>query len=93
MTTDSTTPAGSNNSYKSSNPLQSLTLAVLLERLVTVYGWEELARCVKIRCFSLDPSIKSSLTFLRRTPWARQQVEDLYVKHGHAVWLDSQSTQ
>jgi uncharacterized protein (DUF2132 family) len=93
MTTDSTTATDSSHAHKSNHPLQGLTLAVLLERLVTIYGWEELARCVKIRCFSHDPSIKSSLTFLRRTPWARQQVEDLYIKHGHAVWLDSESTE
>ncbi len=74
---------------KSNDPLQGLTLAVLLERLVTLYGWEELARFINIRCFSHDPSIKSSLTFLRRTPWARQQVEDFYVQHGHAVWRQS----
>ncbi len=75
---------------KSSDPLQGLTLAVLLERLVTIYGWEELAHFINIRCFSHDPSIKSSLTFLRRMPWARQQVEDFYVQFGHAVWLESQ---
>ncbi len=92
MTIDSMTQTDSNNTSKSNNPLQGLTLAVLLERLVAIYGWEELARFVKIRCFSLDPSIKSSLTFLRRTPWARQEVEDLYVNHGHAVWLDTEST-
>ena len=74
----------------SSDPLQGLTLAVLLERLVTLYGWEELARFINIRCFSHDPSIKSSLTFLRRTPWARQEVETFYVKYGHPTWLASQ---
>lgn len=89
MTTEPTSPT---SGKKSTDPLQGLTLAVLLERLVDIYGWEELARFVKIRCFTLDPSIKSSLTFLRRTPWARQEVEDLYVKHGHAAWVESQSS-
>lgn len=89
MTTEPTSQSGGK---KSADPLQGLTLAVLLERLVDIYGWEELARFVKIRCFTLDPSIKSSLTFLRRTPWARQEVEDLYVKYGHAAWLESQSS-
>ncbi len=63
----------------SSNSLNGLTLETVLTRLVEHYGWEELGRLISIRCFNLDPSIKSSLTFLRRTPWARKQVEDLYV--------------
>lgn len=87
MTTDPTSQSAANTS---TDPLHGLTLAVLLERLVAVYGWEELARLVKIRCFSHDPSIKSSLTFLRRTPWARQEVEDLYVKWGHFAWQQTQ---
>jgi uncharacterized protein (DUF2132 family) len=73
----------------STDPLHGLTLAVLLERLVEIYGWEELSRFVKIRCFSHDPSIKSSLSFLRRTPWARTEVENLYIKFGHAEWQQS----
>lgn len=88
MTSESTSQT---QSKQSADPLYGLTLAVLLERLVTLYGWEELARFVNIRCFTHDPSIKSSLTFLRRTPWARQQVEDLYVKYGHADWQESKS--
>ncbi len=101
MTSESTTPESTtslsaNSSIKSNaqndtDPLHGLTLAVLLERLVDLYGWEELARFINIRCFTHDPSIKSSLTFLRRTPWARQQVEDLYVRYGHADWQESQS--
>ena len=62
--------------------LQGITLAVLLETLVTRYGWDGLAQRIDIRCFKLDPSIKSSLTFLRRTPWAREQVEALYLRSG-----------
>ncbi len=84
-------PTSHSQSKQSNDPLQGLTLAVLLERLVTLYGWEELARFVNIRCFSHEPSIKSSLTLLRRTPWARTQVEDLYIKFGHADWQKSQS--
>jgi uncharacterized protein (DUF2132 family) len=72
------------------DPLHGLTLAALLERLVEIYGWEELARFINIRCFSNDPSIKSSLSFLRRTPWARKEVEDFYIKFGHAEWQKSQ---
>lgn len=61
------------------NPLQNKTLAHILEGLVECYGWEELARKIKINCFKNDPSIKSTLTFLRKTPWARDKVESLYL--------------
>ena len=71
----------------SPDPLNGLTLEILLNRLVELYGWEEMARYVNIRCFSHDPSIKSSLTFLRRTPWARAKVEGLYRRFGHEDWL------
>lgn len=69
------------------NPLHGLTLQMLLERLVALYGWSELARFIDINCFKKDPSIKSSLVFLRRTPWARQQVEDFYLRYAHDEWL------
>jgi len=62
------------------NPLHGLTLEAILTRLVDHYGWEGLARRITVRCFELDPSIKSSLIFLRRTPWAREKVERLYVR-------------
>ncbi len=62
------------------NPLHGLTLATILEQLVAHYGWEELAERVPINCFKNDPSVKSSLTFLRKTLWARQRVEGLYLK-------------
>lgn len=80
------------NSVQKTNadPLHGLTLAVLVERLYEIYGWEELARFINIRCFSNDPSIKSSLSFLRRTPWARKEVEDFYIKFGHAEWQKSE---
>ncbi len=61
------------------NPLHGITLAAMLEQLVARYGWEELGHMVTIRCFTHDPSIKSSLQFLRRTPWARAKVETLYL--------------
>ena len=63
---------------KSKDPLHGVTLEMLLERLVERYGWEELGRDVRIRCFNFNPSIKSSLAFLRKTPWARKKVEDIY---------------
>lgn len=63
----------------SNDPLHGITLEQILTKLVDFYGWEELGKIIKIRCFNFDPSIKSSLTFLRKTPWARKQVEELYV--------------
>ena len=63
----------------SGDPLHGVTLQMMLEFLVEKYGWEGLARRIDIRCFTNDPSIKSSLTFLRKTPWARSKVEALYL--------------
>ena len=65
---------------KSKDPLHGITLERLLTELVAEYGWEELARRIEIRCFMFDPSIKSSLTFLRKTPWARTKVEEMYIR-------------
>ena len=62
------------------NPLHGLTLATMLEQLVAHYGWDELAGRIPINCFKNDPSVKSSLTFLRKTPWARERVEGLYLR-------------
>ena len=62
------------------DPLHGVTLQMMLEHLVATYGWDGLARQIDIRCFTTDPSIKSSLTFLRKTPWARTKVERLYVR-------------
>ena len=62
------------------NPLHGVKLANMLEDLVNQYGWERLAIEININCFKHDPSIKSSLTFLRRTPWARDKVERLYLE-------------
>lgn len=61
------------------DPLHGVTLEMILTRLVERYGWDELGKRVPIRCFTNDPSIKSSLTFLRRTPWARKKVEEIYL--------------
>jgi len=63
------------------NPLHGLTLKVIVTELVEAYGFEVLSQKVSIRCFTHDPSIRSSLKFLRRTPWAREKVEHLYLWH------------
>ena len=62
------------------NPFQGKTLEMILTFLVERYGWVELSARIRINCFAKDPSIKSSLTFLRRTPWARAKVEALYLE-------------
>ncbi|UTW07081.1 VF530 family DNA-binding protein [Pseudomonas benzenivorans] len=62
------------------NPLHGVTLEAILTDLVAKLGWDGLAKRIDIRCFKSDPSIKSSLTFLRRTPWAREKVEALYLQ-------------
>lgn len=67
-------------SQASKDPLHGLSLETILTALVEQHGWDGLARRIDIRCFKSDPSIKSSLTFLRKTPWARSKVEQLYLK-------------
>ncbi len=62
------------------DPLHGKTLQFILEFLVKEYGWEDLGMIIRINCFNDNPSIKSSLTFLRKTPWARKKVEELYVE-------------
>lgn len=77
-----------NNSMKdaqTNDPLHGITLERILTRLVEEYGWNEMGRMIDIRCFNHDPSIKSSLKFLRRTPWARKKVEALYLSIEEAV--------
>ncbi|HXE95606.1 MAG TPA: VF530 family protein [Dongiaceae bacterium] len=64
----------------SNDPLQGVTLKMILSELVEQYGWEEMGRTINIRCFTHDPSIPSSLKFLRRTPWARDKVEEMYLR-------------
>lgn len=67
-----------NNSNK--DPLHSVTLKTILERLVNKYGWQELGKMIKINCFTDNPSINSSLKFLRKQEWARKKVEALYIE-------------
>ncbi len=66
--------------HSSRDPLHGVTLERIVTELSTHFGWEEMARRVPVRCFQFDPSVKSSLTFLRKTPWARAKVEDMYVR-------------
>ena len=73
---ESTDPA---RNEQPNNPLHGAKLADILEYLVEMYGWDELGIRLAIRCFNNDPSVKSSLKFLRRTPWARKKVERLYI--------------
>jgi uncharacterized protein (DUF2132 family) len=61
------------------DPLHGITLAAMVQDLVTFFGWEELGRRISIRCFISEPSVNSSLKFLRKTPWAREKVESLYL--------------
>lgn len=68
------------NGEQPRNPLHGVTLQAMLEQLVARYGWDGLAREIDIRCFTHDPSITSSLKFLRKTPWARAKVEALYLR-------------
>jgi len=62
------------------NPLHGITLETMVTQLVQQYGWPELGERIPIKCFNENPSIKSSLKFLRKTPWARRKVEDLYLR-------------
>lgn len=64
----------------SRDPLHGVTLERIVTELSAHFGWEEMGRRVPVRCFQFDPSVKSSLTFLRKTPWARAKVEDMYVR-------------
>lgn len=62
------------------NPLHGVKLASIVDFLVDLYGWEELGERIRINCFRSNPTVKSSLKFLRRTPWAREKVENLYLR-------------
>jgi uncharacterized protein (DUF2132 family) len=79
------------NEQKTKDPLHGITLEMILTQLVQTYGWEELGKRIPIQCFINEPSIKSSLKFLRRTPWARKRVEELYIKLNHKLPLDNSS--
>jgi uncharacterized protein (DUF2132 family) len=68
-----------NNHKENKDPLHGVTLEMMVMQLLSAYGWEELGQQIKINCFSHEPSVKSSLKFLRKTPWARKKVENLYL--------------
>lgn len=63
----------------SNDPLHGKTLEMIVTHLVDMYGWEKLGKLIPVNCFKSNPSVKSSLTFLRKTPWARKKVEELYI--------------
>lgn len=65
---------------KSNDPFHGITLQKIVEQLVDFYGFDTLGELIKIKCFTTNPSVKSSLTFLRKTDWARKQVEELYLR-------------
>jgi len=65
---------------QANNPLHGITLEAIVKELVDRHGWAELGRRINIRCFQSDPSVSSSLKFLRKTPWARKKVEDFYIR-------------
>lgn len=75
---DRATTSDGTKQVQKNNPLHGVKLQTILEELVAELGWENMGYLVDIRCFNYDPSIKSSLTFLRKTPWARTKVEELY---------------
>ncbi|MDH5517454.1 MAG: VF530 family protein [Gammaproteobacteria bacterium] len=81
----SDTVAETGPDQRAQDPLHGITLKVLLTRLVEYYGWEELGRRININCFTQDPSLSSSLKFLRKTLWAREKVEKLYLQ---TSWTD-----
>ncbi len=64
---------------QANNKLHGVTLEQIVNSIVEFYGWNQLSKRINIRCFNSDPSVKSSLTFLRKTPWARKKVENLYI--------------
>ncbi len=74
------------NKTQNQDPLHGITLAMIVTRLVETHGWEDLGKRINIKCFTNDPSIKSSLKFLRKTPWARKKVENLFL---HDKWIES----
>lgn len=74
------------SSEQQNNPLHGVSLEKLLNRLVNFYGWEKLGKKLDMDCFLFDPSIKSSLKFLRKTPWARAKVENFYLNYGNPPW-------
>ena len=84
-------PAKFMNEKQANNPLHGITLEQIVNELVKHYGWSELGKRIEIRCFNSDPSVKSSLKFLRKTPWARKKVENLYIARLQGVSLKKQT--
>ncbi len=78
-TPDQPSPAPSPSPAQPRNPLHGLTLEAIVTALADYYGWDELGQRIPVRCFTHDPSVASSLKFLRKTPWAREKVESLYL--------------
>jgi len=78
------------NGQQPNDPLHGVTLEMILVRLLEKYGWEKMGRKIKIKCFTSEPSIKSSLVFLRKTPWARKKVEDWYARNFVKDWKEEQ---
>ena len=78
-------------SEHSRDPLRGVTLDKFLKQLLAQHGWAEMGKPIPIRCFQIDPGIKSSLTFLRKTPWARQKVEDWFIEEQWDKYLDTKS--
>lgn len=76
----SNSPPALSKNPMSNDPLHGLTLKAILQALVDKHGWERLGQLIAIRCFTHEPSLESSLKFLRKTPWAREKVEALYIK-------------
>ncbi len=79
------------NEQRNKDPLHGMTLEKIVNYLVDHYGWEELGQRINIRCFNYDPSVKSSLKFLRKTPWARKKVENLYIATQKSVWVNKRN--
>jgi uncharacterized protein (DUF2132 family) len=79
MSTDMSTNESTSMNTPAPRSLNGITLEKILEQLVAYYGWEQMGQMIDINCFKSDPSIKSSLKFLRKTPWARAKVEELYL--------------
>lgn len=75
------------------DPLHGVTLEQIVTRLVEYFGWEALGQLINIRCFNSDPSVKSSLKFLRKTPWARKKVEELYISKykNMSIWNEGKA--
>ena len=77
-----TSPMASPSSHPR-DPLHGITLETIVKQLVAKHGWEEMANRIPVRCFMFDPSVNSSLKFLRKTPWARQRVEEWFIEENH----------